>query len=481
MSPPETARSHELPVGYGRPSTARPTSTSKLPPLIAAAFALASIVLIGFYITSIRAAGAETPALSPDERLASAPAIESALAKSVEHYLDAPISLTFDGKSTETTWRALGGMADPAAIAREADRLASAGIQPEAAALDKPVPVAFDPARSFQALVAYKDRFDRPAVDARMDLEKRQVIPEQEGYGINVYASLASLEDAARTGLREAPLEGGKVIPQLTLAELNNVDISHVMGWFETRYPPVEKDRNYNLKVAAEKVNGTILMPGEEFSFNAVVGDRTEKEGYRVAHVITAGEMVDGLAGGTCQVSSTLHGAAWFAGLELVNSRPHSRPSAYITMALDATVVYPTTDLKLKNPYDFPIVIRYVVSQGTMRVEVLGKKRPWDKVAFEREIKKEIPYETITREDDTMPVGSTFVEQVGFPGYELIRRRIFYKDGKEAKAEKWTVKYPPTTEYIRIGVNMDPNMVAPKQSKLHGPMDPGGKTYRMVR
>jgi hypothetical protein len=150
-------------------------------------------------------------------------------------------------------------------------------------------------------------------------------------------------------------------------------------------------------------------------------------------------------------------------------------------MGMDATVVYPTVDLKLKNPYDFPVVIKYSMSQGTMRVEILGKPRPWDKVAFEREIKEEIPFETITREDDSMPVGSQIVEQIGFPGYELMRKRHFYKDGKLVKSDKWKLKYPPTTEYLRVGTNPDPNLLPPKQPKLHGPMPPGSKKYSMAQ
>ena len=248
-----------------------------------------------------------------------------------------------------------------------------------------------------------------------------------------------------------------------------------------THFAVGEKDRNYNLKVAAEKLNGHILMPGEEMSFNAIVGDRTEKEGYRVAHVIQAGEMIDGLAGGTCQISSTLHAAAFFAGLEMTSTRPHSRPSAYITMGLDATVVYPTTDFKMKNPSDFPVAIRYEVAQGIVRVEILGKERPWEKVQFEREILEEKPFETITREDPTLPIGATVVEQAGFPGYKLERRRVFFKDGKKVKTEKRKLEYPPTTEYLRIGTNPDPNLVAPEQPKIHGPMDPGGKEFKMAQ
>src|SRR6185369_15107725 len=168
------------------------------------------------------------------------------------------------------------------------------------------------------------------------------------------------------------------------------------------------------LKVGADHLNGHILLPGELFSFNEVVGDRSEKEGYRVAPVISAGELIDGLAGGMCQIASTLHAAAFFAGLDIVSSTPHSRPSAYITMGLDSTVVYPTTDLKLSNPYDFPVVMHYAVNQGAVKVELLGKARP-NRVVFEREIRAEVGFSTEGRRDPNAPQGQRLVLQEGYP------------------------------------------------------------------
>jgi vancomycin resistance protein YoaR len=403
----------------------------------------------------------------------------------VDKLVAAEVALTFDGNSVKTTWKELGAVIDDDAVERAASRLARDGTKvSEDLFLDGkngPAPVALDRAKTLAFVVGMKDTYDRPNTDARVDLDNRKVIPEIPGFGIDVYASLAVLAEAARAGQREVALAGGPTEPAVTVAKLGNLDITHVLGWFETKYPPGERDRNYNLKLVAEHVHGHIIMPGETFSFNEVVGDRTEKQGYRVAHVIQAGEMIDGLAGGACQISSTLHGASWFAGLEMINSRPHSRPSAYIPMALDATVVYPTTDLVMRNPYDFPVVLKYLVSQGTVRVEVLGRQRPWDKVAFEREIKKEIPYDTVTRDDVALPLGTQVVDQVGFPGYELVRKRVFYKDGKAVKTEKWDVKYPPTTEYVRLGTNPDPNLIPPKEKEPGGPMAPGGKIYRLER
>jgi vancomycin resistance protein YoaR len=203
--------------------------------------------------------------------------------------------------------------------------------------------------------------------------------------------------------------------------------------------------------------------------------------GYKVAHVITAGEMVDGLAGGTCQISTTLFVAAFFGGIDIVKTTNHSRPSAYTPLGFDATVVWPDTDLKLKNPYDFPVVIRFVVANGESKVEILGKKRPWDKVVFERKVIEESPYSTEERLDEEMPQDQTSIDQGGFNGYKIERFRRFYKDGKVIRSNKWTVNYKPVTEYIRRGTNPDPAAKMPEVKPSHGPQVPKGDEFSMAQ
>ncbi|HPH69251.1 MAG TPA: VanW family protein, partial [Kofleriaceae bacterium] len=240
-----------------------------------------------------------------------------------------------------------------------------------------------------------------------------------------------------------------------------------------------DKDRNFNLKLAASKLNGFVMQPGVEFSFNDVVGERSEKMGYKIAHVIDAGEMVDGLAGGTCQISTTLFGAAFFAGLEIVKTTNHSRPSTYTPLGFDATVVWPNTDLKLKNPYDFPVVIHYRVANGESTVELLGKKRPWDKIVFERKVLETTPYTTEERLDDKIKMDETSLDQAGFDGYKLLRHRRFFRDGEEAKSEKWIVEYKPVTEYVRRGTSEDPDAKMPPKKDLHGPHAPDGTSFSL--
>jgi hypothetical protein len=165
--------------------------------------------------------------------------------------------------------------------------------------------------------------------------------------------------------------------------------------------------------------------------------------------VIAEGELVDGIGGGTCQVSGTLHGAAFFAGLEIVERYPHTRPSSYIKMGLDATVVYPTINFRIKNSYDFPVVLHQTVKNGVVRAEVLGPKRSRT-VTLIRSIDSVIPYQELERPDKTVPDGMRLLGQRGIPGFKLHRYRIV-RDHSHAVRERWNDVYPPTAQIIRVG------------------------------
>jgi hypothetical protein len=224
-----------------------------------------------------------------------------------------------------------------------------------------------------------------------------------------------------------------------------------VLGYFETNYDRSERvqARSYNLRLAASKLDGTVLLPGEVFDFNDVVGARDEANGYKVAKVIAEGELVDGIGGGTCQISGTLHGAAFFAGLSIVERYPHTRPSSYIKMGLDATVVYPTINFRLKNPFSFPIVLHETVKNGVVRAEILGPKRTRT-VTLIRHIDSAIPYEEVERPDKTLPNGVRRLGQRGVAGFKLRRYRIV-REGAHAVRERWDDTYPPTSQIVRVG------------------------------
>lgn len=412
-----------------------------------------------------------------------------AVEAAAQSFTSGQVHIELGDKVVDVPWSRLGIGIDkealPAATRAVADILGpeATAAAVRAALVDAgALPVTLDRARAAAELAALKEKHDRGPKDARMDIEQRQIHEDENGLIVDAYGSLAALEAAARSGADTVALRTVELPADVTVADLGIDDISHVLARFETRYGVNDRIRNYNLQHAASKLNGYVLQPGEEFSFNEAVGPRTEKEGYKIAGVITAGEMVDGLAGGTCQISTTLHGAAFFAGLDIVRSLPHSRPSTYVQMGLDATVVYPHVDLKLRNSFDFPVVIHYRVAQGKAEVEILGKERPYDEVVFEREVVEQLDFDTVTREDDSMPVGSMLVDQNGFYGYVLNRMRKFYKNGKVVKQDKWKIRYQPVTEYVRTGTNPDPNLVPPPAPKGHKRLrEPESGTYRLAQ
>jgi vancomycin resistance protein YoaR len=388
-------------------------------------------------------------------------------------YLGRQVEVVTAHGSVKQTWAELGAAVD-------SDELGGGGDL-EALAAKGSLPVRIDREKATAALLAIKAKHDVSPIDAFLDLEERQIHADQPGKALDVWASLPRLEAAARQAAAKLELVNISVPAAITRQTIGIEDISTVMGHHLTKFPVTDRDRNFNLKLAASKLNGVVLKPDEEWSFNTTVGERSEKEGYKIAHVITAGEMVDGLAGGTCQISTTLFGAAFFAGLDIVKTINHSRPSAYTPLGFDATVVWPNTDLKLKNPYEFPVVIHYRVANGEALVEILGKPRPYDKVVFERHVMESTPFPTEERLDEEIPKDVTSIDQAGFNGYKLERFRKFFKDGKLVKTNKWTLEYKPVTEYVRRGTNADPETKAPPEKPVARLQEPKEEKWSMAQ
>jgi vancomycin resistance protein YoaR len=364
-----------------------------------------------------------------------------------------------DGKSKEISLGRLGAQIDKlhlTALVRDArDPMSlmrrTAAQHGNKTPLELPIPLLLDPAEGTRELLRVKDETDRVPIDARMDLERRELSPEVEGRLLDVDRTFLAIEQAVVRGEHKATAVLETLRPRRVASELANVKFSHVLGYFETRYDRSDKarDRTYNLRLAASKLDGHVLLPGEAFDFNDVVGPRDEANGYRVAPVIAEGELVDGIGGGTCQISGTLHGAVFFSGLEVIERIPHTRPSSYIKMGLDATVVYPTIDFRFKNRFDFPVVLHETVKNGVVRAEILGPERKHT-VTFIRRITDALPYEQLEREDDRLPRGVRVLGQRGVAGFAVTRYRIL-REGPHATRERWLDRYPPTPQIVRVG------------------------------
>jgi vancomycin resistance protein YoaR len=430
-------------------------------------FVVAGGLAGGYYVVATRseARAANVSVKEPKgEKTVGAPTPGKA-SPALEAFTKRTVKVTTGGGTATLTWADLGVEVDP----DEIGRAGSVGSDGDLATLGTKgsIPVRLDREKATKALLQLKSQYDKGAIDAYLDLEERTIHDDSPGKGIDVWASLPKIEIAARQGAPTVELVSVAVPARMTKDTIGINDISTIMGHYETKFAVADKDRNFNLKLAASKINGYVLKPGEEWSFNGTVGERSQATGYKIAHVITAGEMVDGLAGGTCQISTTLFGASFFAGLDIVKTTNHSRPSTYTPLGFDATVVWPNTDLVLKNPDAFPVAIHYIVANGEAKVEILGPKRPYTSITFARQLIEETPYSTEERLDDEMPKDQTMLDQEGFNGYKLKRFRRFYNGKKMVREDKWVVTYKPVTEYIRRGTSADPNAKMPEARKGH--------------
>lgn len=441
---------------------ARLPSPTLFSALLAAALIVAAAVA---YLVSLAA-----PRLIPGLTLQSEPVggvahaeLERVVRRVADKLAATPLVLRFGSAQLAVDRRELGVRFDLAATQRRLGAIGKTGdpladvlarLRARRGALDVPLAAALDAERARSFFLRLKGAVDRPAVAPRLDLERGVVVLGAAGYRIQLHDALAAAHAAVRAGEREVPLPV-VVLAAPGNARLAGVEVQAVLGEFSTVYSLSDKDvdRAHNLRVAASKLDGQVIRPGQQLSFNAVVGPRTELEGYRAATVITQGELVDGMAGGACQLSSTLFAAAFFAGLDLVSSRPHTIPSSYIKMGLDAAVAYPTTDLVIRNPYPFPVVLHYRVTQGRLTVAIRGPRRPWKRVVFTRRLVEKQPFGELVRDDPTIPRGARLVRQVGIPGFAFERERAFFSDdGKTpVKVEKRVIRYPPTQQIISRG------------------------------
>lgn len=167
--------------------------------------------------------------------------------------------------------------------------------------------------------------------------------------------------DRIEVAFRSLPAPAAIALPELTL-----------MGEFATEYDLAEDDRNVNLALAAGAIHGKVLQPGETFSFNEEAGERTVEKGYKYANVVVGDHLEPGLAGGICQVTTTLFDAAAIAGLDFPEVHAHGIPVDYVPPGKDAAVAWDYLDIKIRNGTGAPVVFGAWVEGGSVAVRVFG-------------------------------------------------------------------------------------------------------------
>lgn len=217
------------------------------------------------------------------------------------------------------------------------------------------------------------------------------VYPHENGVDFNISVDEANAMLNEVKDEYEIPLK--YTAPSVTTNMIGTEAFPDLLAKFSTNYNARDTDRTTNLRLAAEKINGTVLMPGETFSYNTIVGERTIAAGYKEAAMYQNGEVVDGLGGGICQISTTLYNAVLYSNLEIVERRNHQFVPSYASAGRDATVVYGSIDFRFKNTRNYPVKILCTVSGGVAKCEIYGLKENPD---YDVEITSRVTQTTAT-------------------------------------------------------------------------------------
>ncbi len=216
----------------------------------------------------------------------------------------------------------------------------------------------------------YNDIHKEPK-DAYFTTDPHNVYPSETGMDFSI--SLEEAKEKLDSADEEITIPLKILYPSVKTTDLPSDAFPDLLGSFSTKYVS-NANRTTNLRLAASKVNGYVLLPGETFSYNSVVGERTISAGYKEADIYEDGQVVKGLGGGICQISSTLFNAVLFANLEIVELYNHQFVPSYVKAGRDATVVYGVKDFKFKNSRNHAVKITCSVSKGVASFEIWGYK-----------------------------------------------------------------------------------------------------------
>ena len=313
--------------------------------------------------------------------------------------------------------------------------------------------------RYFRALA---ERVGKPPLDAGFAVsgESVQIVPSRNGTELDVArAARALLRAATSKTNRSATLTIVRAVPERTTREALAMGIDRQLAAYKT-YNSGTSDRITNLRLGVSLLDDTLVAPGGTFSLNETIGERTEQRGFRSAPVIIGTEYAEEVGGGTSQVATTVFNAAWEAGLRITERNPHALYISRYQLGRDATVYWPSLDLKFVNDTKKWVLVKGFAEYDGIVVSIYGgEDRRVDSSAGTMEITGPV---VVEREDDpTLALGSTVVEEAGTPpSATSVTRTIYDRNGTELRSETWNTSYKSHARIVRVGTK------APKPPKL---------------
>ena len=262
-------------------------------------------------------------------------------------------------------------------------------------------------------------------------VQKNPTVVHPEVNGIDFKISVEEAEELLKEDKEEYTIPLKITKPKKTINNLGEEAFPDLLATFSTRFDGSNYNRNINIKLAAKKVNGTVILPGEKFSFNTIVGSRTIEAGFKEGTAYVGGKVVPDVGGGVCQVSSTIYNTALLANMQIVERSNHMFTTGYVAASRDATVYYGSLDFVFKNSRKYPIKMVASANGGVCKVSIYGIKEEKEyEVIIQSKITSYINPTTIYKEDPTLEEGKEIVEQTAITGCRSEGYKILKLNGK---------------------------------------------------
>ena len=293
------------------------------------------------------------------------------------------------------------------------------------------------------------------------DEDTVEVIDSAKGVGVDIddgYRQLNKLiEENKITENPEIALQLIDINPARTKEDLEKMRVNGLLASFTTKFDAGKTNRVYNIKVAAAALDGQMIKPGEEFSFNSIVGPRSQEAGYKMAPTILNNEFIDSLGGGVCQVSTTLYNTLLLANVEIKERSNHSLVVSYVPLGQDAAVSYGGKDLKFRNNLPGALIIKSSVSGNRITLKLFGDTSLRKTIKVVNTVVKEYPFKIIYKDDPALPKGEQVVDQKGVKGYRVTSRMLIYEGGNLVESRTLSPSYyKPLDQVVLVGTKPVP-------------------------
>lgn len=322
--------------------------------------------------------------------------------------------------------------------------------------IDIPLDYSYDKEKMSQKLHDIAAQFNQEAKDSTVSRKSGQfvVTPEQTGRSMQVAETeqkAVAVLDTRKSGNVEISAE--TVHPKITAED--NSHVTDLIGSYTTTYNGSDPNRNINLSVGSNYINGTMIAPSEVFSANAELGPQTYAGGYKDAAIYNNGKVEKGVAGGVCQVTTTLYNAVLMAELDVVERHPHSMTVGYVPLGRDAAVAGTYKDLKFKNNTEYPILVEAYASGGNLVMNIYGHEshKNGRKVEYETVYEATVPKpEEIVKEDPEKPEGEREITARGRTGAKVSVYKVVYENGKQTSKDWFSSSsYRAAADEVTVG------------------------------